>query len=198
MLNMRLDMPYPKHLPTVCSSHGPPTQRASCQECNRAYMRLYLRTARKKNPVHALWSRAKERARRLELTFDLKIEKLTIPERCPALGITLVVGEARSKNSPSLDRIIPTGGYVEGNVRVLSDQANRLKSNLNQAQLRERSVQASQSVRREDYRKLAAYAEREALLNEVRNKAAQGGRAGDEWSKIAAWLERRFAAGEVD
>lgn len=164
-------MPYPKPLPSVCSSHGPPTQRATCNECNRLYMRICLRPLHYENPLRALWTRAKSRA----LCFNPKLDTLAIPERCTALGIAVVVGEAPSKNSPSLDRINPKAGYVEVNVRVFNDQANRPKSNLNQAQPRERSVQAPQQVRGEEYRKLAAYDAREALLNEVRNKAAQGG-----------------------
>lgn len=39
-------------------------------------------------------------------------------------------------NSPSLDRIDPTKGYVPGNVQVVSFLANRAKSNLSDAQLR--------------------------------------------------------------
>jgi hypothetical protein len=32
-------------------------------------------------------------------------------------------------NSPSIDQIVPGGGYVPGNVRIISWKANRLKSN---------------------------------------------------------------------
>jgi hypothetical protein len=39
---------------------------------------------------------------------------------------------------------------------------------------------------------VATYVEREQLLQEVRTKALQGGRAGQEWAKIAAFLDRVF------
>jgi hypothetical protein len=40
---------------------------------------------------------------------------------------------------------------------------------------------------------IATYVEREQLLQEVRAKALQGGRAGEEWAKIAAFLDRVFS-----
>jgi hypothetical protein len=39
---------------------------------------------------------------------------------------------------------------------------------------------------------MATYVEREQLLEEVRSKALQAGRAGQEWAKIAAFLDRVF------
>jgi hypothetical protein len=39
---------------------------------------------------------------------------------------------------------------------------------------------------------IATYVEREQLLHEVRTKALQEGRAGEEWAKIAAFLDRVF------
>jgi hypothetical protein len=39
-------------------------------------------------------------------------------------------------NSPSLDRIVPEKGYVAGNIRVISQRANRIKSNATVEELR--------------------------------------------------------------
>lgn len=39
-------------------------------------------------------------------------------------------------NSPSLDIIIPSKGYVKGNVWVISNRANRAKSNLSLEELK--------------------------------------------------------------
>ncbi len=80
---------------------------------------------------------------------------------------------------------------MDGNVRVLSDHANRLKSNRSLAELQERALNAPRHLR-EDYRRVAEYLEREILLTEVRAKVAQGGRMGSEWEKIAVFLERAF------
>jgi hypothetical protein len=38
--------------------------------------------------------------------------------------------------SPSLDRIVPELGYVKGNVRVISDRANRIKRDATLEELR--------------------------------------------------------------
>lgn len=55
---------------------------------------------------------------------------LELPDVCPALGIPLDYGPkgVRNDTSPSLDRLIPTLGYVPGNVVVLSWRANRIKN----------------------------------------------------------------------
>ena len=51
--------------------------------------------------------------------------------KCPVLGNKFEMGykNGKSKNlSPSLDRIIPKKGYVYGNLVIVSDIVNRLKS----------------------------------------------------------------------
>jgi hypothetical protein len=46
------------------------------------------------------------------------------------LGIPLQIGTGdKTDNSPSLDRIVPSKGYVIGNIEVMSDKANRIKTN---------------------------------------------------------------------
>ena len=48
---------------------------------------------------------------------------------CPALGLKLDFTHAtRANNSPSVDRIVPSLGYVPGNIQVISWRANNLKS----------------------------------------------------------------------
>jgi hypothetical protein len=97
----------------------------------------------------------------------------------------------RSACSPSLDRIIPERGYVPGNVRVVSDRANRLKGKRSLEELR-RLARCGPPDLRDEYEMIATYVEREQLLDEVRAKAQQGGRAGEEWAKVAAFLDRVF------
>jgi hypothetical protein len=80
----------------------------------------------------ALWSTAKARAKERGLIFSITLDDFTIPQRCPVLGIPLVVlskRQLRGDTSPTLDRILPHLGYVAGNVRVISFRANLLKSN---------------------------------------------------------------------
>lgn len=46
-------------------------------------------------------------------------------------------GRKNSPNSPSLDRIVPERGYVRGNVVIVSFRANRAKSDLTIAELKQ-------------------------------------------------------------
>jgi hypothetical protein len=54
---------------------------------------------------------------------------------CPALGIPLEWGGKVYHNSPSLDRIVPSLGYVKGNVAFLSHKANLIKSDATTAEI---------------------------------------------------------------
>jgi hypothetical protein len=85
-----------------------------------------------KNPKKVIVSRARQRARKHGLPFDLSTEDFEIPEVCPILGTELSFNKGGRSghfpNSPSLDRVDPALGYVKGNVRVISARANWLKS----------------------------------------------------------------------
>jgi hypothetical protein len=174
-----------------CSRHGKPTKRDTCRECNAAYMRAYLRRRRHDVPARPLWERARKRARDRGLPFALAKDSIIIPRTCPALGLAIELRGSRSPCSPSLDRIIPERGYVPGNIRVISDRANRLKGGRSLHELR-RLAEMGPFHLRDEYRMVATYVEREQLLEEIRTKARQGGRAGQEWAKIATFLDRVF------
>lgn len=181
---------------TTCSTHGAPRHRGSCRECNAAYMRGYLRARARARPAEAVWERARRRARRLGIPFSLPKGSIRVPELCPVLAIPIRVGSGRSANSPSLDRIVPSQGYVPGNVRVISDRANRIKGNRDLVDLRLRAARQNTPYG-QDYAKAAAYVDRELLLQEVRLKAAANDRAAPEWRKVADFLDRAFAKGPV-
>lgn len=180
----------------VCPLHGKPTKRATCRSCNAAYMREYMWRRRQEKPDRELWRRAKERAAARGLEFTLSPDEILIPPKCPALGIPLRLTGERSPYSPSLDRIDPFDGYVSGNVRVISDRANRLKGDRDATALRARAAKALPLLAAE-YRKIAEYVERENLLKGVRFKAANGGRGAAEWTKIAEFLDRVFSRGQL-
>lgn len=83
------------------------------------------------NPEKALWKGARTRAQKSGREFNLSIDDIVVPALCPVLGIPLIVGVGRpgaSDNSPTLDRIDNSKGYVRGNVEVMSWRANRLKN----------------------------------------------------------------------
>ena len=95
--------------------------------------KLYYENNREK----CLLQKARQRAKKKSLPFSLTEEDIVIPDVCPVLGIPLFSGNGRMiDNSPNLDRIIPEKGYVPGNVRVISQRANRIKSNATAEEIR--------------------------------------------------------------
>ena len=86
----------------------------------------------KASPEYRMYHNAKSRAKKFGLDFTIELKDIVSPEFCPALGIPLKRAVGRGANSdfsPSLDRLIPSLGYVRGNVVVLSKKANQIKNN---------------------------------------------------------------------
>jgi len=82
-----------------------------------------------KTTEYKMLARAKSRAKKNNLPFNIELDDIVIPERCPLLGIKIESTEVRnSPNNPSLDKIIPEKGYIKGNVWVISNRANTLKN----------------------------------------------------------------------
>lgn len=90
-----------------------------------------------KNPIPQMLSNAKIKAKQKNVDFNITPEylKKNFPKdnKCPITGFNFQFGYKNldKKNSdfaPSLDRIIPEKGYVEGNVIVICNIANRVKS----------------------------------------------------------------------
>lgn len=78
-------------------------------------------------PKH-MWKAAKYRAKVKNIPFSITVEDIgPVPEKCPILGIELKSGTKGSMDSPSLDRRIPSLGYVRGNIWVISSLANSIK-----------------------------------------------------------------------
>lgn len=116
-------------------SENPDYQRKRYAE-KREESILYVKDWQGKNPKKVMLSSAKMRAKRKGLEFDLTIEDFDIPTHCPALGIELVRNGGHVRyNSACLDRIDVTKGYVKGNVVVVSDKANRIKSDATIAEI---------------------------------------------------------------
>jgi hypothetical protein len=155
-------------------------------------MREYFHRRRKEQPEVDIIERARKRARRHGIPFSLPRTALPIPKTCPVLGIPIHLSEGRSDNSPSLDRILPDHGYVPGNCRVISDKAKRLKSDRTHDEVLQRSLIGPPRLR-SDYAKVARYMEREALLIQVRGKAAAAGPSAPKWASLASLLDRAFA-----
>ena len=105
---------------------------ALCAVCNSG--RVKTQSA----PIK-MWRRAKARAVRKDLDFNIEIEDIEIPKMCPILKIPLFVSTGKSgayKNSPSLDRIDSSKGYIKGNIQVISQLANSMKGAANWEELK--------------------------------------------------------------
>jgi hypothetical protein len=75
---------------------------------------------------------SKYRAKEKDLPYDLTYEHLAsiATDMCPVFKTPFVWGrytKERNPQTPSLDRVIPELGYVQGNVVFISDMANRIK-----------------------------------------------------------------------
>ena len=82
-----------------------------------------------RHPCRSLLSSIKCRCKRDNIPFNLEEADIVIPDACPLLGIKLEFRSGNWENSPSIDRIIPSLGYVKGNVWIISMRANRIKCN---------------------------------------------------------------------
>jgi hypothetical protein len=114
-----------------------------CRACNNTNSREHyvknhehIKTYRKSKQNEATLSSIKKRAKQKGLEFDLEIEDI-LGTTCPVFGIELQRGSKQgpSDYAPSVDRIDNSKGYVKGNVQVLSNLANKMKTNATPEQL---------------------------------------------------------------
>lgn len=76
---------------------------------------------------------ARNRAERKGIPFNITKDDISIPEKCPVLGITMKFTKGRRMQThltPTIDRIDPAKGYVKGNVIVVSWRVNWLKGDM--------------------------------------------------------------------
>ena len=80
---------------------------------------------------YMMWCGAKKRCKLNKKEFDLIPGDIPeIPQFCPVLGIEIKKNNISGPidSSPSLDRIDQNKGYIKGNIRIISNRANRIKS----------------------------------------------------------------------
>lgn len=98
---------------------------------HRERQAAYMKEWRTREPLKRLYCGAKSRAKRLGQEFNISLEDLQIPLTCPILNIPLYRTDGKATdNSPSLDRIDNSKGYVKGNVQIISNKANKHKADL--------------------------------------------------------------------
>jgi len=96
------------------------------------------RLRNKGRKVWEMWHAAKCRAKRLGIPFTITRDDIVIPSVCPVLGIPIEhqTGKHQSNNSPSIDRVVPSRGYVKDNIVVVSFRANRIKNDSTTEEMR--------------------------------------------------------------
>lgn len=78
--------------------------------------------------IYQIYSNAKKRSKKLNIDFNIDLTDIKIPKICPILGIELKLDNQKFEhNSPSIDRIDNSKGYIKGNIVIISDRANRMK-----------------------------------------------------------------------
>lgn len=141
----------------LCRGCGGPVHATNktgyCQvkpNCRREQRRLksaaryregYAKEWRKANPDSQMLASARIRARKAGVPCAITRKDIqdVWADACPVFGYQLVKHQtgthAHSRASFSLDRIDPARGYVPGNIQILSQRANAMKSDATPAEL---------------------------------------------------------------
>jgi hypothetical protein len=106
--------------------------KAKLKEFNLKYPGRISENRRKwadRNVEKRMYKNAKGRATRENILFNLEVSDIVVPSKCPILNIDFKHDNRGSAkyNSPSLDRIDNSKGYIKGNVQVISYRANTMK-----------------------------------------------------------------------
>lgn len=87
---------------------------------------------RKKDWVHRTLWKAKARAKKKNLPFNLTTDYILsiMSDNCPIFDEPFILHGTKTgaDMTPNIDRIDPVKGYVEGNIAIISSKANRIKS----------------------------------------------------------------------
>jgi hypothetical protein len=86
---------------------------------------------------HKMVQAARVRAKKSGIRFAIGPDDFCLPIRCPLLGIQIeYANTVTADDSPSLDRLDSSKGYIPGNVWVISFRANRIKNNASYSEFR--------------------------------------------------------------
>jgi hypothetical protein len=108
----------------------------------KTYWANYFST--KKGHLKSYRNAAMQRARLKNIPFNLTIKYIEsiATDECPIFKMPFVWGrsgrghgKSRGPYAPSLDRVIPELGYVEGNVVFISHWANKIKQDVTEKEL---------------------------------------------------------------
>lgn len=112
------------------NKHKPNKIENWCKECRKPRSKGYYDKWIRDNSEMRMLISARGRSQKSNIPFSIKLEDIVIPEFCPVLGIRLDRDGGKCNDStPSLDKFIPSKGYVRGNIAVVSWRANWIKQN---------------------------------------------------------------------
>ena len=113
----------------------------ACNNC-RKLQQYATMNADPKRYIRDKWTRTVTRARKLGVSMEITHEEFWLQfdsqqGMCFYSDQELVtrIGEGRSPNAASVDKIIPSVGYVKGNVVFTTNQVNTIKSNMSLEQM---------------------------------------------------------------
>lgn len=108
-----------------------PSYKKRRRECSNDWYHRDKAVLQKENPKKLMLRRIVNKAKPRGLECTITEDDFDLPEYCPVLGIKLEFNEHwKQDNSPTIDRIDNTKGYIPGNVQVISYRANWCKSDM--------------------------------------------------------------------
>ena len=104
----------------------------TCAKCEKDRANKRYRV----NPIPQLIFGFRNRAKKQNVPFNLTVEDMkdlikNAADMCPALGVKMEIAKLFANDSdysPSFDRIDPKKGYIKSNIVIVSNRANRIKS----------------------------------------------------------------------
>lgn len=105
-------------------------------EKSKAYHKKYLKT---RPASYSAWILVKSRAKKLGLPFDLTLEDIPEKSICPVFQTEIAFGLSKPidpMRSSSIDRLVPSKGYIKENIRIISFRANQIKNDASVEDLR--------------------------------------------------------------
>lgn len=103
--------------------------------CKSCRVNLSKKQWKDKDVKLKILQRTKTRASMHNVEFNLTLEDIYIPAVCPVFKTPFIYGDV--DKAASIDKVDPSKGYVSGNVRIISNKANRMKSNATNAELKQ-------------------------------------------------------------
>lgn len=102
--------------------------KATYPEYKERYKKLSKESYRR-NFIHNMVSKAKQRAKKYGYEFNIENSDIQIPELCPILEVSFVLGDKGNyEYTPTIDRIDNTKGYTKDNIQIITKKANSMKN----------------------------------------------------------------------